>query len=156
MKMNEVKWGRIGNLLGHSTHRMVTCCGEGPLTNHAAGTQQIFCGTNVLRLRKTNPPYTFYTMRTIPEKYVKNSWKYRLIKRVENFAIYEQSGNGMAELRYELCRVRSHNGRTIGTSIVAPSEYLPSSEEWGRNGWTCWTLPQAESLLAERLAARRI
>jgi hypothetical protein len=97
-------------------------------------------------------------MKTIPDRFTKNGWFYKLVERTPLGAIYSQSKhpdlppNGVAAA-YEVMHVRVREGRTIKTRTVdwdiQGGEYLPSTEEWGTHGWTCSDLPRARYRLAE-------
>lgn len=98
------------------------------------------------------------TPQLIPTQFRKNGWHYKLVARTERGAIYSQSSlpdlpaNGKA-CAYEVVRVRTREARTMTTksgSFDFPAgEYLPHTEEWGRHGWTCATLPRAVERLNE-------
>ena len=78
-------------------------------------------------------------MKTIPETYSKNGYNYRLIERTAKAAIYGQH-MGSRLIAYEVVKVRVRAGRESevnGRNVVFEAgEYLPSTEEWGRFGWT--------------------
>lgn len=75
-------------------------------------------------------------MNTIPETFGKNGYAYALVKRTPSAAIYSQTHNSGRILAYELHRVRTRDERKFGETTIKAGEYLPSTEEWGRFGWT--------------------
>lgn len=93
-------------------------------------------------------------MNTIPDTYAKNGYHYRLVKRTDRGAIYSQSTvpnlplNGKA-CAYEVVRVRVRTERQFGAVTINAGEYLPSTNDWGRYGWTFPDLEGAEAKLAE-------
>jgi hypothetical protein len=44
---------------------------------------------------------------------------------------------------FEVIIIQSHQGRIIAGNEIPPSEYPPSSEQWGCKGWTYRTLDEA-------------
>ncbi len=95
-------------------------------------------------------------MNTIPERFTKSGYHYRLLERTAVGAIYSQSTvpdlppNGKA-CAYEVVRVRIRKERTatakMGAFNFPAGEYLPGSNEWGRQGWTFETLAKARERL---------
>lgn len=78
-------------------------------------------------------------MKTIPANYTKNGFSYQLLERTPEAAIYEQRHEDKL-VAYEVVKVRCRSGRQSivnGRPVVFEAgEYLPSTEEWGRFGWT--------------------
>ena len=74
--------------------------------------------------------------KTIPLLFTKPGFRYRLIERIADVAIYEQRFISGGLAAYEVVRIRVREERRIGNSVIEAGEYLPSSEEWGRHGWT--------------------
>jgi hypothetical protein len=89
---------------------------------------------------------------TIPERYSKHGWHYKLVTRTKTGAIYSQSRNpdlpkdGEAAA-YELVHVRFRKARQFERAgvlvAVNAGEYLPRDAEWGQQGWTFPTLARA-------------
>lgn len=87
-------------------------------------------------------------MKTIETKIETAKYRLQQIARVGNVAIYHRVDNGQngqkqIDSGFEVIRIQTHNGYSIGGIEVEPSEYYPSSEQWGVNGWTCVTLLDA-------------
>ena len=100
-------------------------------------------------------------MNTIPESYSKNGWGYKLITRDGDYAIYSQGG----DVAYELVKVRvrkdasftalnKDTGESVERVIIA-GEYLPSTEEWGRYGWTYKRYDNAVAAMQDKQRADR-
>lgn len=98
-------------------------------------------------------------MNAIPAKFSKNGWNYKLLERSDRVAIYSQSrhpdlpANGKATA-YEVVLVRVAPPKTIndpirGARTLGVREFLPSTEEFGRFGWTVATLSRAREKMAE-------
>jgi hypothetical protein len=93
---------------------------------------------------------------TIPERFRKNGWNYKLLARTAKGCLYSQSRhpdlppNGKAAA-YEVMRIRHRKAKTFlraGQSFaVEAGEYLPGSAEWGRHGWTFVSLADAQHRL---------
>jgi hypothetical protein len=84
------------------------------------------------------------------------SYTYTQVQRHDNLAIYRQEHKESAKaVRFEVIRIRVQPEHTWPNGAVSPErETYPSSAAWGRDGFTCFTLPEAEALLAD-LASRR-
>lgn len=83
-------------------------------------------------------------MKTIPETYRRRTFEYKLIEREGSWAIYSQRHLENEEpTNFELCRVRYRDAHQTPRFAVEAGEYLPSDGEWGRHGFTFWTLREA-------------
>ncbi len=82
------------------------------------------------------------TYKPLPEVYRKNSFTYTLLHRTERVALYEQADEN-GPVAFEVCRVLRHDDRTIGGNELPPAEFLPSTEQWGSQGWTLPALQAA-------------
>jgi hypothetical protein len=63
---------------------------------------------------------------------------YKQLVRENDVAIYSQTRRGCPEpsTAFEVIRVRRHNGKQIKGDWVEPSEFYPSSTDWGKYGFT--------------------
>lgn len=82
-------------------------------------------------------------MKELAEKFEKNGFRHKQLSRTETHAIYyRESIKHPDNNHYEVIEILRHNGYTIPASegaperVAPPSEYYPSSEAWGRHGWT--------------------
>lgn len=96
-------------------------------------------------------------MKPIPNNFRKNSWDYKLIKRVGDVVIYAQSKKGIIKA-YETHKIRQKTASTcefhgsVGKVITVnhPNrEILAGNEDFGRYGWTFFTLEKAQEKLQE-------
>ena len=80
----------------------------------------------------------------------RKGFKYKQIKRVDDFAIFEQTKTDKTtahneELKwFEVIVVTRHNGFTIAKVYMPPAEQYPSSAQWGFRGWTYNNLDDAK------------
>lgn len=104
----------------------------------------------------TNPRQTCSTTastvsvapRTAPTEYRENGWRYRQLRRTGNIAIYSQGGSAA----FEVVRIRTAPAKRFLGRMLSGGEYLPSTSEWGRHGWTFRTLREAEAKMAMLVA----
>jgi len=85
-------------------------------------------------------------MKVIADEYVTGGFRYKLFgSRVDNVAIYEQkdvhSGNIAG---FEVVVIRKYKeGRVVFGTDVSGNEYLPSPSEWGKFGFSCYSIEGA-------------
>ena len=84
----------------------------------------------------------------------RGEFNYKQIAREGDVAIYEQTWRGCSEpsVCYEVIRIRRHNGKEIKGQWVEPSEFYPSSTEWGKYGFT-FTDKEAAFAKLQKIAA---
>ena len=82
--------------------------------------------------------------RPLKERFNRRGFDYRLVKRSEEVAMYEQWADDRLHA-WEVFRVQRNDARTIGGKTVAASESPPSDEQWGRKGWTLLSREAAEA-----------
>jgi len=83
-------------------------------------------------------------MKKIDTEFESAGFKYKQIHRENMYAIYERCySNNINKKHYEVIRIQSHNGIEIAGNKIAPSEFYPSSNSWGVNGFTCTTRENA-------------
>jgi len=94
-------------------------------------------------------------MKILPTEFTKWGDTFRQIKREGDIAIYERKTGSVTS--FEVVRIRGHNGRTFADKETGelrttdPAEYYPSSEEWGRMGWTYSWIEDAENKMQHLL-----
>jgi hypothetical protein len=87
-------------------------------------------------------------MKKLDEQFESAGFKYKQIHREDMFAIYERGYiNTTKDHHYEAIKIQSHNGMEIAGNKIPPSEYYPSSNSWGRHGYTCITKKEAYTRL---------
>ena len=82
-------------------------------------------------------------MKKLDKEVESSSVKYKQIHRENMFAIYERHHISSEKKHYEAIKIQSHNGYEIAGNKIPPSEYYPSSNSWGRYGYTCVTKKDA-------------
>jgi hypothetical protein len=83
-------------------------------------------------------------MKKLDKEFESGGFKYKQTHREDMFAIYERKYiNSTKDSHYESIKIQSHNGMEIAGNKIPPSEYYPSSNSWGRHGYTCITKKEA-------------
>ena len=100
-------------------------------------------------------------MIPLPDNYRKYGYTFELLERVEDVAIFKQISEGEV-IAYEVFEVLKNEETTAtfaGAEIHYPAkEAIPSTENWGKNAFTCSTPERAEikrDYLLERIAERK-
>lgn len=88
-------------------------------------------------------------MKTLPIQFTESGWTHNQILREGQFAIYERQKKDSPASHYEVIRIRSHNGYTIGDKFIEPSEIYPSEKKFGVDGFSCHSLARAKERLLE-------
>ena len=87
-------------------------------------------------------------MKKLDKEFESGGFKYKQTHREDMFAIYERKYiNSTKDSHYESIKIQSHNGMEIAGNKIPPSEYYPSSNSWGRHGYTCITKKDAYNRL---------
>jgi hypothetical protein len=87
----------------------------------------------------------------IPTKFNAYGYRYELVKRVKNVAIYKQTKKGINQEWFEVVLISKHDGYEIAGNRVEPSEVYPSAEQWGEVAFTCHSLARAEIRMKQLL-----
>jgi len=94
-----------------------------------------------------------YLIRYVPleEEYGKNSYRFSLIERNEDFAIYRQMfhDEDYESNTFEVFRVKKNKADTVFGKKYPARESVPSNEEWGVLGFTIIGLDKAKLKMAE-------
>jgi hypothetical protein len=89
-------------------------------------------------------------MHVLPLEWSNRSWLYQQVSRDGDLAIYRQQHKEGPAVRFEVIRVQHRDETTLHNgSIQEAGEYYPSSSQWGKAGWTCYTLAEARQMLNE-------
>jgi hypothetical protein len=93
-------------------------------------------------------------MKKLPLEINKKGFVYTQIKRVNDVAIYKQKNLDIAVKSewFEVIKIKSHNGMTLGGNYIPPSEMYPSSTQWGVSGFTYQNQKDAETKFKEILS----
>ena len=96
-------------------------------------------------------------MKKIEKAFTSKSFSHKQIHREEDFAIYERFHDDTPEKKhYEVIKILSHNGYAIGGQTYPASEYYPSSNAWGSDGYTCTTKENAYKKLDKMMSEHKI
>ena len=82
--------------------------------------------------------------RKLKERFNRRGFEYRLVKRSEHIAMFEQWADDRLHA-WEVFRIQRNDARVIGGKTVAASESPPSDEMWGKKGWTLLSRETAEA-----------
>jgi hypothetical protein len=76
--------------------------------------------------------------KPLERHFQRGGFHYKQIVRYKDIAIYSQNWRGRSEasIAFELVCIRRHNGKEIKSQWVEPSEFYPSSTEWGKYGFS--------------------
>ena len=81
-------------------------------------------------------------MKLLETRFKKDGFTFEQLKRLDNVAVFAKSKGGKSK-SYEVVKIQSHNGFEISGVKIEPAETMPSSEQWGTNGFTFTTLQDA-------------
>jgi hypothetical protein len=76
--------------------------------------------------------------KLLDRHFQRGGFSYKQLERQGDFATYSQTWRGCSEpsIAFEVICVRRHNGKEIKGQWFGPSEFYPSSTEWGKYGFT--------------------
>lgn len=91
-------------------------------------------------------------MKTLPTEFTKNGFTHRQIERTGNLAIFERKKPSHSHPHFEVVRIRTSTDSFVtypdGRSVWRDAtELYPPSEAWGKDGFTCRTLSEAQNRL---------
>lgn len=92
-------------------------------------------------------------MKQLEKQFTSLKYVFKQIHREKDYAIYERKKDDDTFIHYEVIRVLKHNGLEIQGVKIPPSEYYPSSAQWGMHGFTCRTRQDAYARL-DRIVAQ--
>lgn len=82
-------------------------------------------------------------MKTLEKNLTHSGYDLTQIHREGFFAIYKKKKKDHESFSFEVIKIKSHNGYTIGGNYCPPSEMYPSNEQWGALGYSCATKQEA-------------
>jgi len=90
-------------------------------------------------------------MQQVADAFTEGAYRYEQVTRQGDWAIYRQTHRENAAVqRYEVVRIRVVKAHTWPNGTETPEhEGYPGATRWGVDGFTVYTLAEAESLLAE-------
>lgn len=74
------------------------------------------------------------TMKLLTE-YSKNKYNFKIFHRDGILAIAKGIGQFSGAENWEVIKISSHNGLTMGGVYMPPAEFGPSNEQFGIKGW---------------------
>lgn len=80
--------------------------------------------------------------------FARNGYDHHQITREGDIAIFRRRRTGGQHEHYEVVRIREHGERVMGGVTIPAGEHYPSSEKWGKDGWTYTSFPEAQAKLA--------
>lgn len=93
-------------------------------------------------------------MKTLTS-YKKNGFDFTLIKRIENIGLFCGVKPGSNFANWEVIKIKSHDGISIGGNDLPAAEYAPSNNEWGMMGWTFTRSEPAMEKIQQLLEAEK-
>jgi hypothetical protein len=94
-------------------------------------------------------------IQELPTQIKSKGFTYTQVERHGDLAIYAQTKAHWPSPRYEVIVIQVAQERTWPDGRVTPErEVYPGSTQWGKFGWTAYTLPEAQALLADLQAKR--
>jgi hypothetical protein len=87
--------------------------------------------------------------KPLPVELHRGGFNYKQIACEGDAAIYEQRWRGSDNVCYEVIHIRRHDGKYIAGQWLEPSEFYPSSSEWGVHGFTLTNKDTAFATLKE-------
>jgi len=89
-------------------------------------------------------------MQPIPMEFQEGPFHYQQVRREGMLAIYRQTHRHGPMTRFEVVRLHIQRAHTWQDGTTTPEkEAYPPASAWGRSGWTCFTLPEAEALFTD-------
>jgi len=96
-------------------------------------------------------------MKTIDKEFTSKNFSFKQIHREGDFAIYERFHETSPDKKhYEVIKIQSHNGYAIGGQKYPASEFYPSSNGWGADGFTCTAKKSAYEKLEKMIEDLKI
>ena len=90
-------------------------------------------------------------MHALPQEWSTGRWTYTQVSREGDIAIYSQQHQEGTATRFEVIVVQHFDERPLPNGRMQEAgEYYPGSSQWGRAGWTCLTLEEAQALAQEQ------
>lgn len=86
-------------------------------------------------------------MKRLPEYFERKGWCHQEAFREGRVAVYRRWKQGSVAFHYETIVIREQHERVLstpGSPVMPAMELYPSSEAWGKNGFTCSTFEEAK------------
>ena len=85
----------------------------------------------------------------LPIRFEQNGFLYWQICRTDKAAIYEQYAQDRRVIFYEVWKIRKRDARIWQGRSFPAGERGPSTNEWGKYGWTFFTMVRARAKFDE-------
>jgi hypothetical protein len=92
-------------------------------------------------------------MKPLAASFKADGFHFRQRWREGNVALFEKSKDGSPP-SFEVVRVQRRKARRAFGKVLPASEVMPSSERWGRDGWTFCDLASAQGKFRELAEAQ--
>lgn len=86
-------------------------------------------------------------------EFTKGGFHHRQLKRIGEWALFERFKNATSP-HYEVVRIRPYAAYELAGEKFPAGERYPSSESWGRDGFTYQDRDAAEARFAEKALSR--
>lgn len=86
-------------------------------------------------------------MKHLPEYFERKGWCHKEAIRIGKVAVYRRYKPGSQSFHYETIVIREQRERVLntpGSPVMPAMELYPSSEAWGKNGFTYSTFEEAK------------
>ncbi len=83
-------------------------------------------------------------------QYAKNDYDYKIIRRENNLAIAVGQSRISKSINWEVIKIQSHNGMTMGGVYMPSAEFAPSNNQWGIKGWTALNEEHAQDIFEKQ------
>jgi hypothetical protein len=94
-------------------------------------------------------------MKPLAHEFTYDQFRFRLLARTDDVALFEKSGADQSRPGYEVVLVQHHPACTIHGRPYPERESLPPSESWGIRGWTYWDLASAQTRFRHLVASSK-
>lgn len=91
----------------------------------------------------------------MPNVFLKNGYKFELVKRVDDVAIFSQHMDDQI-VAYEVFEIRKQQENEFNGIKYDAKEKSPANEQWGQNAYTVGTIGRAEIRMQEILESIKI
>lgn len=90
-------------------------------------------------------------MKPIDPEFTLKQYHFKLLTREKDIAIFHRDHVEVGHPHFEVVRIRCHKEFVLMGKTYPPTEYYPSSYDWGRLGYTCQTRERAFARMTQML-----
>ncbi len=88
-------------------------------------------------------PKELLPIEEISDRFTSSGFAFELIRREGDVALFRKTRSGHSRESFEVVVIQRHPAEAICGRDYPQRESMPSSEAWGRSGWTCTDLKSA-------------